>query len=202
VTAAYQAILGRAPDAAGLAGFSSALDLGVLSHVQFASELTHSAEYYSNIVQTAYQTYLGRTPTPDEVHEWAVNMQRGLTDEQLEGSFVGSAEYVASHGGVGAGLVAGMYQDLLGRTATSDEVNYCLRQFRQGVTPQEFAYGIALSPEREGRRVVADYQQFLGRTPSADEKAVWVQAFQNGKSNEDVVAGFVGSDEFFQAHSH
>jgi hypothetical protein len=39
---------------------------------------------------------------------------------------------------------------------------------------------------------------FLGRSASAAEVNGWVSAFQHGASNEDVVAGFVGSPEYFQ----
>ena len=42
----------------------------------------------------------------------------------------------------------------------------------------------------------ADYQKFLGR---ADELAYWVGQFaHHGLTNEDVVTGFVSSDEYCQ----
>ena len=52
--------------------------------------------------------------------------------------------------------------------------------------------------ERETQRVVANYQTYLGRTPAANEIAEWVNAFRGGLSNEDMVAGFVGSLEYYQ----
>jgi hypothetical protein len=55
---------------------------------------------------------------------------------------------------------------------------------------------------REGLRVTADYPQYLGRTPTPAEVTSWVNAFVNGsKTNEDVVAGFVGSVEYFKNHN-
>jgi hypothetical protein len=59
------------------------------------------------------------------------------------------------------------------------------------------AYGFAASAEREGQRVQADYQTYLGRPASAAEVGIWVNAFVGGVSNESVIAGFLGSQEYF-----
>src|SRR5262249_58919543 len=66
----------------------------------------------------------------------------------------------------------------------------------------EVAYGLAARAEREGQRITADYQTFLGRSPAAAEVAGWINAFAHGLANETVVAGFVGSAEYFQKHAH
>ena len=63
------------------------------------------------------------------------------------------------------------------------------------------AYGIAASPEREGIVVQGDYVRYLGRQASTAEVQGWVSDFEHGNSNENVVAGFVGSDEYFQKHT-
>jgi streptogramin lyase len=166
-----------------------------------ASDLTHSAEYYTGVISRAYQRYLGRLPDDAGLQSWLTQMQHGLTDEHLEAGFIGSGEYIQSHGGAGAGWVQGMYQDLLGRTPAQAEVDHWLQVLRSGVSTVEVAYGFAASGEREGQRVTADYQEYLGRTPADSEVAGWVSAFESGsKTNEDVIAGFVGSAEYFQEH--
>ena len=68
------------------------------------------------------------------------------------------------------------------------------------MTPQQVALGFAASPERKGQRVQADYQQYLGRSASATEVSYWVNVFLNGGSNEQVNAGFLSSQEYFQQH--
>jgi hypothetical protein len=68
------------------------------------------------------------------------------------------------------------------------------------MSPQAVAYGFSASAEREAQRVQGDYEQFLGRSASAAEVAGWVNAFEHGTSSEDVVAGFVGSPEYFHRH--
>jgi hypothetical protein len=165
-----------------------------------ASAITHSSEHYADFVTGAYQQYLHRTPTPAEVNGWVAAMQNGLTDEQLEACFVGSAESVAGHGGPGAGWVTSLYQDLLHRTPTATEVNGWVAALRNGASPQDVAHGFAVSVEREIMRVQGDYKQFLGRPASAAEIEGWVNAFEHGATNENVVAGFISSCEFQTDH--
>jgi Domain of unknown function (DUF4214) len=164
-----------------------------------ASTLTHSVEYYTGVITAAYERYLRRAPDAGGLASWLVEMQNGLTDEHLEAGFIGSGEYIQSHGGAGAGWVRGMYQDLLGRTPSQAEVDSWLQVLASGVSTTTVAYGFAASGEREGQRVTADYVQYLGRHPAASEVAGWVNAFESGTAtNEDVVAGFIGSGEYFR----
>ena len=69
-----------------------------------------------------------------------------------------------------------------------------------GMTPTAIALFFASSPEREAQRITADYQTYLGRSPEPGIVAAWVNAFESGFSNENVIAGFVGSTEYFQKH--
>src|SRR5262249_37157584 len=148
------------------------------------------------------QRYLGRGPDSGGLASWLSQMQHGLTDEHLEAGLIGSVEYIQNHGGAGAGWVRGLYQDLLGRTPSQSEVDGWVQVLASGVSTTDVAFGIAASREREGQRVTADYQRYLNRTPSAAEVTGWVNAFENGgQTNEDVVAGFLGSAEYFQGHS-
>jgi hypothetical protein len=166
-----------------------------------ANDLTHSAEYYTKFITAAYQTYLGRSPDAGGLASWLSQMQNGLTDEQLEAAFIGSGEYIQNHGGPGAGWVTSLYHDLLGRTPSPSEVAGWVQALANGETPAQVAYGFAASSEREGDRVVQDYQTFLGRSPAPAEVAGWVNAFEtHAATNEDVVAGFVASAEYFQNH--
>jgi len=158
-------------------------------------------EYYSRFVTAAYQRYLGRSPDPQGLSGWVGAMQNALTDERLEAAFIGSPEYIQEHGGLGAPWITAMYQNLLNRTPSQTEVNTWVTALNNGLTPGDIAFFFAASPEREGIRVRADYQTYLGRTASDSEVNGWVQAFANNLvTNEDVVAGFVGSPEYFQTH--
>jgi subtilase family serine protease len=162
-----------------------------------AYELTHSYQYYYTFVAGAYEQYLSRVPSLSEANGWVVDMQNGLSDEQLQAGFIGSAEYISDHGGAGAGWVIGMYQNLLGRTPAAAEVAGWVQALANGWTTNAVAYGFAASVEAESDRVTADYKTYLNRVPAQAEVQGWVNDFERGLSNETVIGGFVGSLEYY-----
>jgi len=54
------------------------------------------------------------------------------------------------------------------------------------------------SDEYFSNLVANDYQQLLGRTPSAKEISGWVNALEQGATDEQVLAAFVSSPEYYQ----
>jgi hypothetical protein len=42
---------------------------------------------------------------------------------------------------------------------------------------------------------------YLGRAANTDGSAYWLGQFAAGKTNEDVVAGFTGSAEYYKRHT-
>jgi hypothetical protein len=163
-----------------------------------ASALTHSDEYYSDFVASAYQKYLGRPAAGNEIQAWVGMMHNGLSDEAVVAGIVTSAEYMAKNGS-GSSWIASLYHDLLGRAASQSEINGWLQNLAGGMAPLGLARAIATSIEAEAVRVVADYDQYLHRTASAAEVTGFVSAFMSGASNEDIAASFVGSLEYFQS---
>ncbi len=167
-----------------------------------ADTLTTSAEYYTDFVTSAYETYLHRLPDAVGLAGWVSGMQSyGVTDEDIEAGFIGSAEYIAGKGG-GPGnwapWVTSMYQDLLGRTQSPTEMQPWVNFLNGGGSTTYVAHGFAASAEREHDRVAADYERFLGRAPTDAEVAQWVNAFaQDLATNEYVIAGFLGSTEYY-----
>lgn len=199
VSAAYQAILARTPSDAERNSIVSQLALPPNAAI-VAAQLTHSDESYTNFIIGAYQKYLGRNPDAAGLNNWLTLMRSGqVSDERLEASFVGSTEYIANHGGAGAGWVTGMYVDLLGRSPSTAEVNGWVAVLNAGTPTTEVAYGFAASAEREAGRVRQNYLTYLGRSPSQAEVNSWVNEFVNhGLTNEGMSAGFVGSPEYFK----
>ena len=159
--------------------------------------LTHSDEYYDNRIQQAYQDYLGRSADAGGLNFWRSLMRSGLTDEQLEAAFIGSAEFYNHSGNSDRAWVDEMYFDLLGRAPDAAGEAYWTNVLAHGGNRSQVAAGFAASTEREGQTVRNDYLTFLGRQPGQAEVDGWVNAFHQGVSNEQVVAGFVASDEYF-----
>ncbi len=196
---AYRAILGRPASAAEVS--AQLLALNPPSNIAgFASQVTHASESYTYFIRQAYNTYLGRGADAGGLAYWLDRMTRGVTtDEQLESQFIGSAEYIANHGGSGAGWVASMYVDLLGRPASPSEVSFWVGRLAVGVAAPTIAFGFAASAEREGIRVRQNYLTYLGRSPSQAEVNSWVDQFINhGLTSEAMAAGFAGSPEYFR----
>lgn len=163
-----------------------------------AAMLAHSAEHFAYEINNIYQQFLGRGADTAGEQYWVAQMQQGLTQEQLEADFIGSAEYIANHGGQGTGWVTGMYNDLLGRAPDSAGLTHWVNSLQSGANPASVALSFAASAEREAMKVTGDYEDLLGRTPGASEIGSWVNAFEHGVTNDDVMAGFVGSAEFLQ----
>jgi hypothetical protein len=93
VTTLYQDILGRAPDAAGLAYWVGILGAGAPRAPVSASILT-GAEGYQDLVRSVYQTFLRHLPDSGGLAYWTVQLQSGLRDEDLIASIIGSDEYL------------------------------------------------------------------------------------------------------------
>jgi hypothetical protein len=204
VAAAFQDVLGRAASTADVAFWSGQLSAG-LSRSAFANALTHSAEYYANVIITpAYHNYLGRAPDAAGLAFWTDRMlNHGLTDEQLEAGFIGSDEFFTTEGGgTNSGWIDALYMKLLGRPADAQGKAFWLAQLAGGESRAQVAYGFTSSVEREEQRVTDDYVKFLGRQPDQQGLNFWVNEFATGaQTNEDVIAGFVASDEYFSTHS-
>lgn len=164
-----------------------------------AQSLAHSDEAYSAFITQAYQTYLGRGPDSTSLATWLASMRTGdVTDEELEASIIGSAEYINANGGLGMEWILSMYTDLLGRVPTTQELINWYSQIVAGADPVAVAYGFAASGEREAVRVTTNYQTLLGRTPNQAEVNSWVDLFVNqGMTNETMRGAFTGSSEYF-----
>lgn len=200
VTAAFEQVLVREVDTVSLTSFSTALQNGAMSRQTFTETLTHSVEYFSSVVSSDYSHFLGRGPDAAGLAFWDSLMGQGLTDEQLDAQLIGTPEYFNHAGGSNQAWVNQMYFDLLGRAPDMAGEAAWVNALGAGMPRSLAAYGFASSAEREEIIVRNDYQVFLGRQASSTEVAGWVNGFSDGLRNEDIIAGFVGSNEFFNSH--
>jgi hypothetical protein len=200
VAAAFEQVLVREVDTVSLTAFSTSLQNGAISRNAFTETLTHSVEYFSSVISSDYSHYLGRAPDAAGVAFWNGLMQQGMTDEQLEAQLIGTPEYFNHAGGSNQAWVNRMYFDLLGRSPDLQGEAAWVNALGAGMPRSLAAYGFASSAEHEAIIVRNDYEVFLGRPASDGEVGGWVQGFGEGLRNEDIIAGFVGSDEFFNSH--
>ena len=74
------------------------------------------------LVQSWYQDHLGRSGQLCELGGWARQLRTGATPCAVQAGILGSDEYYHLHGCTASGFVAGLYADVLGRQACSQEI--------------------------------------------------------------------------------
>ncbi|HJT34367.1 MAG TPA: DUF4214 domain-containing protein, partial [Pirellulales bacterium] len=202
VVAVYQDVLGRAADLSGLVAWAHELDVGIpVSSV--AMSIAHSLEYYARfVIEPAFEKLLGRTADTAAINSLAAQMQAGMTDEQLEGALLASNEFLDHAGNTASGWVSNVYQTLFGRTPDPSGLAFWEEALATGETYSQVAQAIAASQENNTQLIEADYSHYLGRAADAAGLAAWLQQLGAGTTNEDIIAGFTGSLEYYELHTH
>jgi hypothetical protein len=197
---AYNDVLHRVGEDAGVEYYGNFVNFGG-SRGQVALAFTDTQEYLTDVVNGMYSKILGRAGETDGVTYWVGQLQSGnTTDEQLAALFLSSDEFYANNGGSDSGFIDGLYQTVLGRPADAAGKQFWLNALQNGWTRTQVAYSYTDSNEQLANRVVGYYQSLLHRAPNSQTDIdYWVNAIQNGVHDENVMAAFIGSDEYFNA---
>ena len=91
--ALYHSVLNRALDAAGQAGWTSAL--AQEDRATVAAQLLASKEAQQDLVQADYLNYLHRPADPAGLSGWLSRLQQGMSDQTLSANLLGSNEFFA-----------------------------------------------------------------------------------------------------------
>jgi hypothetical protein len=210
VMALFEDLLGRVADPNGLAFWAQKLDSGTpISSVVGA--IDHSAEYYANVViMPDYLKLLGRAADGAGLQFWTAQMQNGLTDQQLEAQFAASDEFFKNAGGTtnAVNWIDAVYKLLLGRPAEPGGETYWSGKLASVMSTEsaqfaryQVALSIAGSQENNTNLINDDYFQYLGRAAGPGGLTYWLQQFADGATNEDLIAGFTGSAEYYKEHT-
>ncbi|HEV3343815.1 MAG TPA: DUF4214 domain-containing protein [Pirellulales bacterium] len=205
VAATYEDVLGRAPDPGGLAYWAQQLDAGALIS-SIAAAIGQSAEYYGNfVIKPDYLELLGRAADATGLQYWTTQMLHGVTDQQLEAGFIASDEFFQNAGGTNLDWVDAAYKLLLGRSADTAGAAYWNNQLTSlektesaELARVQVALGISNSQENNTNLIDADYFHYLGRAADPGGLTYWLTQFAAGATNEDVIAGFTGSAEYYK----
>ncbi len=195
---AYNDVLHRVGEDAGVEYFGNFLTFGG-ARGQVALTFTTTTEYLTNVVNATYQTYLGRAGDPGGVSYWVGQLENGgTTDEQLAALFISSDEFYATHGGTDGGWVDGLYHVVLGRAPDAPGRQNWLNALRSGWSRTQVAHFFTGSTEQLNTKVIGYFSTFLHRGPGAvSDVDYWVHAMQNGVHDENVMAAFIGSQEYY-----
>ncbi len=158
VTLLYDGLLGRAPDAGGLALYVATLQGGA-SQGEVAASIANSAEAETHLaadtanvwvpdaagatVTEFYQTAFGHAPDLGGLGLFTTSLQGGLSVQQLAQQLAASPEFLADHAGQGnAALVTSLYESGLGRAPSAADL-----QSWAGAGAATVLLGVAASPE-------------------------------------------------------
>jgi len=203
----YRDLLGRLPDAGGLAFWSGLLDQGLpRSQMVLAIETDSAHEYYSKLVASFYQFYLHRTEGAGDqgAATGLVNfLAAGGAIEQVRAFFTSSPEYfITRGGGTGSGFVNALYLDAFNtpnRVASDPGAAAFAQAISNGtLTTAQVSASIFASNEFRADLVQSYYQQFLNRSGTAAEINAWVSQLAAGVMDQQVIALILGSLESFE----
>ena len=92
VTDLYSDLLGRTPDAGGLATWVGQLNIG-MSRGAVAAGIIHSTEYEADFVQDVYFFLLNRGADPQGLATWVYALAVGVSEEWVIAGILGSPEF-------------------------------------------------------------------------------------------------------------
>jgi len=193
VMALYRDVLFRTPGPQEVSGWSAI----VASGQSITGGFLLSDEYRLNKATSAYRTILGREPEGDAIYGWLALMRNGtIMTEDLDKQFLGSQEFFNNAGATDAGFVSALYQRLIGRTPSADEISgwtaYAASNGRFNVVNAIWG---AIETARS--RVSAIYFEYLGRYAGESETYGWAVY---GQSNGDAQlrSAITGSQEYYE----
>jgi Ca2+-binding RTX toxin-like protein len=208
VTLLYDNVLGRAPDATGLANWSGRIDDGVMSRAQVVQGFSESAEFitgtaapalafsraglqaeFADDVYRMYRATLDRDPDLDGFANWAGRMADGMTYINAVSGFTQSVEFKQTYGDTtDAGFVTLLYNNVLDRAPDAAGLdNWSARLSSGAMSREQVVQGFAQSTEfvRATQPDLESWTRAQGRDDVLD-----------GAGGQNVLMGGILSDTF------
>ena len=193
VATLYQGELQRPVDQSSLTFWNNQTG----NRTQVAAAILNSNAAFSRAIATDFRTFLGRDPDAVGMKFYLQALQGGATPQQLKASIMGSDEFFARVGGSGTAFLNALYSSELGRSVDGQGQSFWQPLLGTAAGRAEIVNRVEGSTEATQRFVASLYLDFLGRTPDATGLAYWSGQLQQGQSQTTVLAGVLGSDEFF-----
>jgi hypothetical protein len=195
VNKAYEDLLGREAEAAGLKFYADQLDDGRMNEFQMATAIQNSPEYRTRQLQSMYQKYLGRAADSTGLAAHMSYLSAGGTWDGIRTTFMASNEYYRRAGGTDAGFLSAIYRDVLGRAI--DAVGQ--REFSnllEDTSRETVVKRLLASDEANDKKVAAVYDELLGRSANAAEIDFYSSLLARGAKEDQIISAFVASDEY------
>jgi uncharacterized membrane protein YgcG len=195
ISSLYGSLLHRAPAPAEAATLVGAMDSGVRP-ASIALGVVGGTEFQRNVVVSSYNLFLNRQPSAGEVHYWLTQLATGLSESQLEATFLASDEFFQNHGANNTGWVNAVYEQVLGRPPDSAGLIYWNQRLLDGTTRFAVAFGIVTSSEANSRTINDAYHLLLGRGPDAAGLGYWVGQCTSGLAADGMIAVIASCPEY------
>jgi hypothetical protein len=197
VDRAYRDLLGRSPTASESSFWLGLLNAGY-SRTSVASSITSGTEYRQMVVNSYYQTLLGRPVGTAELTNLLNAIVGGWLFEWIEMVPLGSDEFYAAHGGTPAGYVDALYNIVLGFPPDAAGRAFWVDQLTtKGLDRYTVAFAFTTSSIAHQNIVWFGYNWLLHRAPSASELSAWRAQLDGGVRQEAFFAALVGSEEYW-----
>lgn len=193
ITSLYQNILGRDPDQGGWTHFQNALNSGVGRRI-IVNEFYASREYIIKYIQSQYQAILGRPADPAGLNFWTGLMLQGFSERNLRTEFYASLEYQLAH--PGSQYVISLYQNILGRTPTQNEVNAWLDVLSWQPNRRIIVNTFIANSVYFGIFLEQQYQAILGRAVDPLGLNYWTSLMLAGLSERNIKIELYVSQEY------
>jgi hypothetical protein len=196
VQAMYADVLNRTATASEINSWGRFIMNGA-PPVQVAGGFVNSDEYRLIRINAAYQTILGRPAEPGGDRGWLDAMQKGfLGTDDVDKVFLASDEYLLNTGGTNETFVAALYDRLIGRPASAEEIpGWAAIAASSG--RQQVVNAIWNSVETARSRVTTMYQAYLGRAPEPGGLDGWA-TISILEGDAKVRWAIIGSGEYWQ----
>ncbi|MBN9889840.1 DUF4214 domain-containing protein [Salipiger abyssi] len=212
VTLLYENVLGRAPDANGLANWSARLDDG-MSRAQVVLGFSQSPEFaagteaearsfaenrslpdWSDDVFRLYLATLDRAPDMQGFGNWSGRLADGMALEAVSQSFVNSPEFRARYGALdNDGFVTLLYENVLGRAPDANGLANWSARLDDGMSRAQVVLGFSQSPEFAAGTKAALTAWMRGLDHGT---AATAQDLLSGGEGDNLMAGGLYADEF------
>lgn len=196
----YRSILGRNPDAAGLAYWSGQLALASGASVaesqavrdSVVQQIWDSPEHLGLVVEGYYQTFLDRASDAAGKQAWINALRVGTSEDTVVRGFLTSAEYQGQHSS-NTDFPTALYTDLLARAPDSTGLNTWRQALQNGAPRSAVVDGFLYSTEHLTRQVDSWYAAFLNRPADAGGRAYWLTGVQQhfldiGQAGQGILA--------------
>ncbi len=199
----YRDFLSREGDAAGIHGWTDAIQTGT-SRAAVVESFFNSAEFQGVIAPVArlYFAYFLRIPDYGGLTFWINYYRAGNALAAVSQAFATSAEFTNRYGTLNnTQFVDLVYQNVLGRPADAGGKAFWLGQLNGGMTRGAMMIGFSESAEYKAAiasevYVTMMYVGMLRRAPDTGGFNFWVGYIDGGQSGQALINGFLAAPEY------